>query len=197
MPYQTPTACADCGKAFEGDGIYCPSCKENHKDARRAYDRKRFEHDEYHNWLNKSVWRKCSAAVKNQNVQCQVTENGQQCMNLSSETHHILSGRDYPALRLNWSNLVAVCGKHHPNADGDMDRYDYVPTRQQIFGIVTEFPHPSRKPVTQQPQDFGPPPESVPVAPEHADLPDGTVGRKWQWDREYRKQGALWMLIPA
>lgn len=195
MPDNTQHACQVCGKAFWGDGYFCPIHKADQRDARRAYDRKRFTDDEYHRFLNGQPWRRTTAMVRNQNVQCQVTENGQQCMNLSTETHHILDGREYPALRLDWRNLVAVCGKHHPNSPGDMDRYDYVPTKQTVYGQVTEYAHPSRRPAAPA-QPVGPPPAAIiPVADEHAGYPDGQ--KAVRNGSLYRKQGAEWILDTA
>jgi 5-methylcytosine-specific restriction endonuclease McrA len=196
-----PTSCNVCRTSFDGPGELCPTHKEEQKERKRAYDRKRFKGDEYRDFLNGAPWRHTSAMVRNQNPICQVTENGKQCMEFSREVHHILSGREYPHLRLDWRNLVALCQKHHPNTDGDMDRYDYVPTKQQVHGIETEFAHPSRRQPVQHmalPTPAGPPPERIPVWPQHADLPDGFQAIKAEYPgRRYEKQGTYWVLLAA
>lgn len=134
-------ACRVCQRTFESDsfntGELCPTHKAEQQNDRRARDRKRGAEDEYRKFLNSPAWRNLSALLRRQNPMCQCLG----CTNPADAVHHILSGRDHPDLRLNPANLVAICDRCHNNANGDMTKNRYTPTRYSVMGIETVYSH--------------------------------------------------------
>lgn len=200
MPMAPPKFCQGPGPHTNGgtaeSGELCNACRAKSKDRKREGDRFRAKNDKVRQFELSTAWINYSQAVRSNNPLCQVVENGRQCQHVSELTHHIVDPKDAWDLRLDWSNLVAICFKHHSHARGDIVPRQYVPTRRTILGNVEVFEHAA--PVVQPTAStIGQPPESVPVAPEHANLPDGTEAIKREYLRTYRKQGARWLLIPA
>ena len=201
MPMANPVVCTGCTRNMaEPPGSLCAECKVKAVANRREDDRFRAKHDPVRQFELSRTWRNCSHMVRAHNPQCQVVlDNGEECPYPPTAVHHKVSPRDNWDLRLDWSNLVSLCDRHHPRQPGDLGKYRYVPTKRTVLGVVETFEHaaPVAAPTTETPSVAGPPPERVPVAPEHQHLPDGTEGFKWQWGRTYRKQGSEWLLIPV
>jgi hypothetical protein len=60
-------------------------------------------------------WRDTSNLLKSCNPICQrILPDGSQCNHPPTIGHHLVDPRVAPALRLAFSNLVAVCAAHHP-----------------------------------------------------------------------------------
>ncbi len=60
-------------------------------------------------------WRyKTQPLVLSKNPQCQnIDESGKQCTHKSEAVHHLVDPKDDVSLAFDWTNLVAVCFKHH------------------------------------------------------------------------------------
>lgn len=60
-------------------------------------------------------WRyKTQPLVLSKNPQCQhIDEFGKQCTHHSQAVHHLADPKDRPELAFDWTNLVAVCFRHH------------------------------------------------------------------------------------
>jgi hypothetical protein len=79
-------------------------------------------------WENQTAWRTVSKAVRQRNPICQAIENGEHCHCWSTQVHHIIAPEDAPELRIDWSNLVALCNRHHVPGKGDSGLFQYMPT---------------------------------------------------------------------
>jgi hypothetical protein len=59
-------------------------------------------------------WRyKLQPLFLSKNPQCQNITDGKQCAHHSQAVHHLVDPKDDPKLAFDWTNLVAVCFKHH------------------------------------------------------------------------------------
>ena len=110
------------------------------------YDR----NDEVQKFENSKGWRAVSHAVRQRNPICQAIEHGEQCTKPSTQTHHLEAPETRPDLRIEWSNLVALCDRHHIPGKGDAGLFQYVPTigfNGEIFhhGSVPLGPQASRR----------------------------------------------------
>jgi 5-methylcytosine-specific restriction endonuclease McrA len=59
------------------------------------------------------AWRKLRAAYAAEHLRCQHPD----CGKPTAEVHHRIPVRVDPGLRLEWSNLVALCALHHRQAE--------------------------------------------------------------------------------
>lgn len=76
-------------------------------------------------------WRyKFQPLVISKNPQCQhLHDDGTQCTARSRVVHHLVDPKDSPERAFDWSNLVAVCFKHHPGGQrGETQGYRYAAT---------------------------------------------------------------------
>jgi hypothetical protein len=105
----------------------------------RARGNNRAANDPVRRWENQQTWRTVSKAVRRRNPFCQAIEHGQQCNCPSTQVHHIQAPETHPELMIAWSNLVALCDRHHLPGKGDRGLFRYIPTVGFNDGEL--FPH--------------------------------------------------------
>jgi hypothetical protein len=89
-------------------------------------------------WENQSAWRTVSKTFRQRNPICQAIKYGQQCNKWATQTHHLIDPSVRPDLRMDWSNLVSCCDRHHVPGPGDSGLFQWAPT----IGFNGEtFPH--------------------------------------------------------
>lgn len=101
----------------------------NYRDMVRSQRKSRYDrNDEVQKFENSKGWRAVSHAVRQRNSICQAIEHGEQCTRAATQVHHLQAPEHRPDLRIDWSNLVAICDRHHIPGKGDSGLFQYVPT---------------------------------------------------------------------
>lgn len=90
--------------------VYKDEQEQNKRASGRRYDQKRDK--KYIRFYNSADWKRMSAAyIQDKAYRCE----GQGCSRVATEVHHIKpiqTAQGWP-LRLEWSNLMAVCIRCH------------------------------------------------------------------------------------
>jgi hypothetical protein len=81
-------------------------------------------------WYKTVAWISVRDYVIRKNPICQhIDEDGKRCDQASNVVHHLISPLDRWDLRADWSNLTAVCARHHQGGQrGETQGYRYAPT---------------------------------------------------------------------
>lgn len=81
-------------------------------------------------WYKTVAWISVRDYVIRKNPICQhIDEDGKRCDQASRVVHHLIDPKDAWELRTIWSNLVAICVRHHQGGQrGETQGYRYSPT---------------------------------------------------------------------
>ena len=110
------------------------TAKETDRNRNRAPDRK---------FYDTAAWAQTSKNIRVYNPICaKVDENGKQCAQKSVLVHHIIDPRDAPTLKMEWSNLVALCEACHSGGErGSTKMERYVHTLGPLGNVYKHAGH--------------------------------------------------------
>jgi 5-methylcytosine-specific restriction protein A len=175
MPMQPPRACQGNGphsnpQGTTLQGYYCDACRAKQQEGRKDYDQER-SHKAHRKLYQSAAWKRLRLYKLSQNPLCELCEKMEPPRYTPAEVvHHLKDHNGDPLLFYSYQNLQSLDAVCHNK--------------------LTGFSHGFGSDNSDEA------PNTIPVAFEHKDLPDGYEGLKEKYNRWYRKNGVNWVLLP-
>jgi 5-methylcytosine-specific restriction enzyme A len=208
MPMKPPTLCEGFGphsdNGIAATGNLCSACRARRHEDRVESDASRRYESPHRHLYKLPAWERLRQSILSRDPICKLCGRA-----ASAAVDHIKDHNGNMTLFFDPKNLRGVCKSCHDSKTAKEHGFGTMskvaapmsePQVKHICGVAVpvagslavEQPLDKRQVVGSNPA----PPTTFPVAPQHANLPDGTEACKAEYNRFYVKRGDLWHLRP-